>query len=115
MAVLSALLVFVSIAAFTTVYASANHQQTVLIVTRTIEQGQPIVAQDLGQTSAAISGGVVPIPVSDASELSGRRAAVTIPSGSLLTVGDTTSGQPIPSGFAVVGMALKPGQLPSVG
>ncbi len=115
MVVLSALLVFVSIAVFATVYASASHQEAVLIITHTIEQGQPILAQDLGQTSAAISGGVVPIPVSDVSVLSGRRAAVTIPSGSLLTVGDTTYGQPIPSGYAVVGLALKPGQLPSVG
>jgi hypothetical protein len=115
MAVLSALLVFGSIAAFAAIYASANHEQSVLIVTQTIEQGQPITARDLGQTSAAISGGIVPIPVSDASELSGRRAAVTIPAGSLLTVGDTTGAQPIAQGYAVVGMALKPGQLPSTG
>ncbi len=115
MSLLSALVVFVSIAAFASVYASANHKQSVLMVTHTIEQGQPITAPDLGRTSAAISGGVIPIPVSDASELSGRRAAVTIPSGSLLTLGDTTDGQAIPPGYAVVGMALKPDQLPSAG
>ena len=115
MAVFSALLVFGSIAAFATLYASADHEQPVLIVTQTIEQGQRIMAGDLGQASAAISGGVVPIPVADAAELSGRRAAVTIPPGSLLTLADTTATQPISSGDAVVGMALKPGQLPAAG
>jgi hypothetical protein len=115
MTVLSALLVFGSIAAFATLYATANHEQSVLVVTQTIEQGQPIRAGDLGQASAAISGGVEPILVSDASELSGRRAAVTIPAGSLLTIADTTATQPIAPGDAVVGMALKPGQLPAAG
>ncbi len=113
--VLSALLVFGSVAAFATVYAAGTHQQSVLIVTRTIEQGQPIRGSDLGQASAAISGGVDPIPVSDAGELAGRRAATTIPAGTLLTIGDTTSSEPIGPGDAVVGMALKPGQLPADG
>ncbi|HEV3281025.1 MAG TPA: SAF domain-containing protein [Acidimicrobiales bacterium] len=114
-AVFSALMVFGSIAGFATLYASADHKQPVLIVTQTIEQGQRITAGDLGQASAAISGGVVPIPVADAAELSGRRAAVTIPPGSLLTLADTTATQPISSGNAIVGMALKAGQLPAAG
>jgi hypothetical protein len=115
MTVLSALLVFGSIAAFATVYASANHEQSVLIVTQTIEQGQRISAGDLGQASATISSGVEPILVADAPDLAGRRAAVTIPAGSLLTLADTTTSQPIYPGEAVVGMALKPGQLPAAG
>jgi SAF domain len=115
MAVASAVVVFASIAAFATIYSSANHQVEALIVTTTIEQGQPITASQLGQSGVAISGGVVAIPVSDASELSGKRAAVTIPAGSLLTPADVTSSQPIASGDAVVGMALKAGQLPAAG
>jgi hypothetical protein len=115
MAVISALVVFASIAVFASVYAAAGHQTPVLIVTRTIEQGQPITGGDLGQASASISGGVIAIPVADAQELSGKRAAVTIPSGSLLTAGDVTGAPAIAAGDAVVGLALKPGQLPSVG
>jgi hypothetical protein len=115
MAVISALVVFASIAVFATIYAAAGHQTPVLIVTRTIEQGQPITGGDLGQASASISGGVIAIPVADAPELSGKRAAVTIPSGSLLTAGDVTGAPAIATGDAVVGLALKPGQLPSVG
>jgi hypothetical protein len=115
MAVISALVVFGSIAVFASIYAAAGHQTPVLIVTRTIEQGQPITGGDLSQASASISGGVIAIPVADAPELSGKRAAVTIPSGSLLTAGDVTGAPAIASGDAVVGLALKPGQLPSVG
>jgi SAF domain len=112
---LSALLVFASIAAFVSVYARGNHRQSVLIVTQTIEQGRPITGADLGSASLSVSGAVHPILVSDAQLLSGRRAAVTIPTGSLLTMADTTAAQPVSPGDAVVGMALKGGQLPASG
>jgi hypothetical protein len=115
MVVASSLVVFASIAVFASAYSSADRQTSVLVATATIEQGQPIVGADLGQASVAISGGVTPIPVSDASELSGKRAAVTVPAGSLLTPSDITGAQPIVAGDAVVGLALKAGQLPSSG
>jgi hypothetical protein len=111
----SAAVVFLSIAAFVTIYSSSNHQSSVLIVTRTIQQGQQIRGSDLGQSSAAISGGITPILVADASELAGKRAAVTIPAGSLLVAGDLTVSGQIASGDAVVGLALKDGELPSGG
>lgn len=111
----SAALVFVSIAAFAAIYSSSNHQRSVLVVTRTIQQGQQIAGGDLGQSSVAISGGITPILVADAPELAGKRAAVTIPAGSLLVAGDLTGSGQIPSGDAVVGLALKDGELPSGG
>jgi hypothetical protein len=114
-ALVSLTVVCASIAIFADLYASADRQVPVLIVTSTIQQGQLITGSLLGQASASISGGVTPIPVSDASELSGRRAAVTIPAGSLLTPADVTASQPISSGDAVVGLALKAGQLPAAG
>jgi len=107
--------VFASIAIFADIDASSNRHTDVLIVTQTIEQGQQMEGSDLGQASASISGGVTAIPVSDASQLLGKRAAVTIPAGSLLTAGDISSTQAINAGYAVVGMALKVGQLPSAG
>jgi hypothetical protein len=115
MALASVVVVCLSIALFTEVYASADHRSSALIVTGTIAQGQLIRVDQLGQTSVAVSGGIAPIPVSDLSELSGKRAAVTIPAGSLLTSGDVTGAAPIAAGGAVVGLALKAGQLPSAG
>ena len=113
--VASALLVFVSVAGFADLYASANHHESVLVVTRTIEQGQQIGADDLSAATIDVSGRVSPIPVSDSSELNGERAAVTIPAGSLLITNDLTNSPSIPSGDAVVGLALKAGEMPAAG
>ena len=111
----SLVLIFSSIAVFADLYASTNHQTSVLIATEPIQLGQQFSGSDLGQVSVSIASGVNPIPVADASELMGKRAAVTIPAGSLLIAGDVTSVQPIGLGDAVVGLALKSGQLPSAG
>ena len=115
LSVASALLVLASAAIFASIYTSADHRVPVLMVTSTIHQGQRITAADLGTTELASSGRLSPIPVSSASELSGTWAAVTIPAGSLLARGDVSSSRPLSSGSAVVGLALKDGQLPSNG
>lgn len=114
-AIVSAVLVFTSIAVFASVYSSASHQTPALVVVQTIQEGQRITGADLGQANVAISGGVTPIPASSASLLAGKRAAVKIPAGTLLTLGDVTGSTPIAAGDAVVGMALKDGQFPSTG
>ena len=114
-AIVSTLLVFTSIAVFASVYSSANHQTPSLIVVQTIQEGQRISGTDLGQASVAISAGVSPIPVASAPLLAGKRAAVTIPAGSLLTLADVAGSAPIAAGEAVVGMALKDGEYPSAG
>ncbi len=111
----SAAVVFVSAAAFASLYSSSNHQIAALVVTRTIPQGQTITGGDLGQASVSVSGGVQPVAVGDAPALAGKRAAVTVPSGSLLVPSDVTSAPVLAPGDAVVGLALKDGQLPSAG
>ena len=115
MALGSLVLLFSSVAVFADLYASSDHQTSVLIVTEPIQQGQQILGSELGQVRVSITGGVTPIPVADAAELTGKRAAVSMPAGSLLIAGDLTGAQPIGAGDAVVGLALKSGQLPSAG
>ncbi len=115
LAAASAAVVVVSIAAFMSLYSSARHQQQVLVVTQPVEKGEMLSAADLGEASANLSGGVEAIPVSLTASVSGKRAAVTIPAGSLLVPGDLTSASEIPQGEAVVGIALKDGQYPSTG
>ncbi len=115
MAVVSALIVFTSVASFIVLYSSANRGTAVLVVARPMEKGQRFVSGDLEQATASISGQITPIPVADASELVGKHAAVAIPAGSLLTSGDVSGGEEIAPGDAVVGLALKDGQLPSGG
>jgi Flp pilus assembly protein CpaB len=115
MVVASAMAVFASIAAFAAIYSSSDRTSAVLVVTESIQQGQHFSGSDLGEANVSISSGVNPILVADASELAGKRAAVTIPAGSLLVPSDVTGSPQIPAGEAVVGLALKPGQLPSNG
>ncbi len=115
LAVASAVLVLTSVAVFANIYSSADHRVPVLTVTSTIQQGTRITAAQLGTVEVASSPGLSPIPVASASALSDKWAAVTIPAGSLLTPGDVTENRPLSSGTAVVGLALKDGQLPSNG
>ena len=115
LAAASAVVIVTSIAGFMSLYSSARRQQQVVVVTRTIEQGQIFNSTDLGQANASLSNGVQAIPVSLTATLSGKRAAVTVPAGSLLVPGDVTSAPAIPPGEAVVGIALKDGQYPSTG
>lgn len=115
LAAVSAVAVFASVGVFAHIYSSANHQTPVLVVTQTIQEGQELTATDLGQTPVATGSGVATIPVGDASEVLGKVASVTVMSGSLLTPGDVSSAPPIAAGDAVVGLALKQGQLPAAG
>ncbi len=111
----SALLVFASIAIFASIESSSDHRTEVLVVTRTVQQGQLFAGSDLGSASLSVSSGVTPISVADASELAGRRAAVTLPAGSLLVPTDLATGPAVVRGDAIVGLALKAGQVPAAG
>ncbi len=114
-AVASTALVLASVAIFATVYSSADKRVPVLVVTTTIHQGQRITGSDLGTVDVAASGGLSMVPVAEASELSGTWAASTIPAGSLINRSDVTTSRPLAGGTAVVGLALKEGQLPAGG
>ena len=62
----SLVMVLTSIAVFADIYASSNHQTSVLIVTVPIQQGQEFSGNDLGQASLSVANGVSAIPVADA-------------------------------------------------
>ena len=115
MAAASAVVVFLSVGLFAHIYAGAGRQAAVLVVTHTVQQGQQLTAADLGQTSVAVGPGVARIPAAEAAQVLGKSAALTVSSGSLLTPGDVSSLPAIPAGDAVVGLALKVGQLPADG
>jgi hypothetical protein len=107
--------VFGSAALFAHLYSSADRAAPVLVVTHTIQVGQELTAGDLGQTTVAAGPGITTIPVVDATQVLGKEASVTVTSGSLLTPADVSAMPPIGAGDAVVGLALKQGQLPAAG
>jgi hypothetical protein len=114
-AIASTVVVLASVAGFANLYARANRQSPVVIVTHQVVQGQQISEGDLGVVDAAISGTVSTVPVGDVDLVAGKRAAVTLLPGSLLSMSDVSSSLQILPGHAVVGIALKAGQLPSSG
>ncbi len=115
LAVASVGLVVASIAGFVAVSNHGGHQQAVLTVVQTVPQGQTISATDLGEATVSTSGSVAMVSAAHAADVVGRVAAVALVPGTLLTMADVTAGSTIPIGDAVVGVALKDGQLPSAG
>ena len=114
-AVASLVVICASVAAFVGLYSSAGHRTAAIVVQRALVQGQPISAAQLGQADVSVSSGVAFIAVADASAVLGKRAAAAVPAGSLLTPGDLTSAPTVAAGSAVVGLALKDGQFPTLG
>ena len=115
MALASTVLIFASIAIFADLYANAGHRVPIVAVVQPVHQGQQISSSDLGEVEASISGSVHPIPYSAVGSVVGKEAAVALVPGSILTTGDVSNASRIPGGDAIVGVALKPGQLPSAG
>lgn len=115
LAIASIALVFASIAIFVSIYSRANHQVTVIAITRSVQPGARITASDLGPANVVVSGKVSPVPIALARDIVGKFAAVALMPGSLLTMADVSSIHPLASGDAVVGIAVKDGQLPSSG
>ncbi len=115
MALASTVLIFASIAIFADLYARAGHRVPIVSVVRPVHQGQQIASSDLGEVEASISGSVHPVPYSAVGSVVGKEAAVALVPGSILTTGDVSNTSSIPGGDAIVGVALKPGQLPSAG
>ncbi len=102
-------------ALFVSAYLRASHQIAVLAVAKPVAQGAQLVPGDLSIIRISSSGGLDPVAASAASRVVGDRAAVGLEPGSLLTMSDVSDTPEIGPEQAVVGVALKPGQLPADG
>lgn len=93
-------------------YNIVSQTNQVLVVQHDIARGSVIAEADL--TTIAISEGqnTEAIPVDRANEILGKIAAVDIPAGGLVTAASVTDALAAPDGRAVVGISLKPEQLP---
>jgi hypothetical protein len=100
-------------AVFVALYASAGSRHPYLAVTRPVAAGQRITASDLATVRLTSAPSLSPIPADEASGVIGRRAAVALVPGTLLTQADLASGPVLGAGQASVGLDLKPGQVPA--
>jgi hypothetical protein len=105
----------VSTALFSSAYLKASRQVAVLGITHAVPQGGVVTAADLTVVHVSLSAGLAPVLADDAARIVGRRAAVGLVPGSLITMADLSDGALVPSGEAVVGVSVKASQLPAVG
>jgi hypothetical protein len=99
-------------AAFAFKYTQAGHRQAVLAVARPVPAGQALVAEDLKQALVSVDPALKPLPASKEASVIGRSAAVALVPGTLLSEAQLATGPLVPSGRDIVGLSLKPGQVP---
>ena len=89
-----------------------GHRVAAIEITQALGPGQQIPFGALRQVEIAPGGGVNYVPWGEASQVSQFFAATAIPPGTLLSSGMVARTNNIANGKAVVGLALKDGQLP---
>lgn len=94
-------------------YTSSGHRTEVVVVARDVPIGSQITQADLGHASIALDPAVKSVEASRSGTLVGQRAAVDLIAGSLLAPGQVTKQSLIKPDEQLVGVSLKPSQLPA--
>jgi hypothetical protein len=94
-------------------FTSSVHPHDVFIVTHNIPRGSTLAAQDLTTLSLAGDQASVGIASTAPADVIGKVATVDLPKGSLITPASLAATQQVPTGQALVGISLKPAQLPA--
>lgn len=95
------------------VYLRAGHTSAVLVVASPIPQGGAITASDLGVANIGASRSLSPMPASQEASVLGRRAAVALLPGELMSAGLLAHGPTLGAGSAEVGLTLNSSEMPS--
>jgi len=106
-----ALLVVACAVGFAVVAASVDHRASVLALARPVTVGQRLTSADLRTVRVSAESGVSTIPASTLNQVAGQQVAVSLPAGALLTRAELGPVD-VPSGRAVVAVAVKAGQAP---
>jgi hypothetical protein len=92
--------------------SSSSHRVGVVALAADVPWGRPITQADLVEAQIATDPVLHPLAWAERGSAIGKLAAADLHAGSLLTIDDLMAG-PIPAdGQALVGVAVKPGQLP---
>ncbi|MET7621944.1 SAF domain-containing protein [Streptomyces sp. NPDC005408] len=94
-------------------YATSGQRTAVVVVARDVPVGSQITREDLAEASIALDPAVKSVKASKADDLVGQRAAVDLRAGSLLAPAQVTKKSLIGAGEQLVGVSLKPSQLPA--
>ncbi|MCO5999772.1 SAF domain-containing protein [Actinoallomurus rhizosphaericola] len=96
-------------------FRASSDRTSVVRVARDVAVGQPITRADLDTAVVALGPGVRAIPGGQLGEVVGRRAAVGLRAGTLLTASQVTAQLTPGPGQALVAVPFKPSQLPPRG
>jgi hypothetical protein len=97
------------------VYQRADHQVSVVMVTRSVPAGAVITDADLGTASVAVGSGVEVIPAAQLRQVAGEVAAVGLRPLTLLAPSELTTSRPPGPGQAIVAAPIRPADLPASG
>jgi hypothetical protein len=98
---------------FAVIATRLAHRQPVIALARAVPAGQVITAGDLKVVHLSVDAELRGISAGDVDDVLGRPAATDLAAATLLTRDDVGVGTGLSRGKAVVGLGLKPGQLPS--
>ncbi len=98
--------------AFTDASLHLGSREEVLVVAQPVAAGQVLTGADVRTARVSTGSGLDVVLAGDEATVVGRRAAVALVAGSLLTTSEVGSAPPLGSGFDVVAVGLKPGAYP---
>lgn len=87
-------------------------REEVLVLSQPVAAGQVLSAGDLRSARVSTGSGLAVVPVAAERSVVGRRAAVALVAGALLTTSEVGAPPPVAAGFDEVAVGLKPGAYP---
>jgi hypothetical protein len=95
-------------------WSATTSTEEVIAARNTIHRGEVITARDVQRITISGTPALEPVPASAYDDVVGRRAALDISAGGLLTTESTTGAPLPPQGQSIVGISLTPAQVPTV-
>ena len=95
-------------------WSATTNTQEVLAARDTIHRGEVIQAGDIERIRISGDPALTPLPASAYDDVVGRRAALDISAGGLLTTESTSDAPLPPQGQSIVGISLTPAQAPAL-
>ena len=94
------------------VYGNLGERTGVLVAATRVDAGDVIDDADVRVVRLAADQGLATLPASRRAAIVGRRAAVGLVPGALISDASVAEGPTLPSGTVVIGAVLRPGQYP---
>jgi hypothetical protein len=96
------------------VFSRAAAREPVLALAQPVERGQVVTADDLMVVYVASDDPITTLGSDEVSAVVGLKAVADLEAGTILTSADFMSGNELAAGEAVVGLALSPGEYPTL-